>query len=221
MAQRAGWSMTRLPFRDREDAGRRLAQALAAHRGQHPLVLAIPRGAVPMGRIIADALGGELDVVLVRKIGAPHNPELALGAIDEHGSVHMNPEAAMFELPHRYIAEEARRQLELIQSRRRSYGAAPIALRGRTVIVTDDGLATGATMFAALKAARAQHPAWLVCAVPVAAAESLERVRVLADEVVCLATPEPFLSVGQWYEEFAAVEDATVIQLLAARASTA
>ena len=211
--------MTRLPFREREDAGQRLAQALAAHRGRNPLVLAIPRGAVPMGRIIADALGGDLDVLLVRKIGAPHNPELALGAIDEHGTVHMNPQAAMYELPHRYIAEEARQQLELIQSRRRSYGVAPIALRGRTVIVIDDGLATGATMFAALKAARAQPPAWLVCAVPVAAAESLAGVRVLADDGVCLATPEPFLSVGQWYGEFAAVEDAAVIAILAASRS--
>ncbi|MBK7146484.1 MAG: phosphoribosyltransferase [Xanthomonadales bacterium] len=208
-----------MPFRDREDAGQRLAQALAAHRGRNPLVLAIPRGAVPMGRIIADALEGEIDVVLVRKIGAPHNPELALGAIDELGSVHMNPRRRCSSC-RIAIAEEARRQLELIQSRRRSYGVAPNTLRGRTVIVVDDGLATGATMFAALKAARAQHPAWLVCAVPVAAAESLQRVRVLADEVVCLATPEPFLSVGQWYEEFAAVEDAEVIRLLAARAAT-
>lgn len=208
--------MPQLPFADRDHAGQALAKALARYRGQRPVILAIPRGAVPMGRVIADALDGELDVVLVRKIGAPHNPELALGAIDEHGTVHMNPQAAMYELPHRFIAEEARRQLELIHERRRRYGVAPVSLRGRTVIVVDDGLATGATMFAALKAARAQQPAHLVCAVPVAAADSLERVRALADDVVCLAEPEPFFSVGQWYQRFGAVEDDEVMRVLAA-----
>src|SRR5690606_857549 len=131
-----------------------------------------------------DALDGELDVVLVRKLGAPHNPELALGAIDEHGSVHMNPEAALLTLPHRYVADVAQKQLDLIHARRRSYGVQPIPLRDRVVVVVDDGLATGATMFAALEAARAQAPRRLVCAVPVAAADSLERVRLHADEVV-------------------------------------
>jgi putative phosphoribosyl transferase len=207
--------MTRLPFHDRLDAGRQLAQRLAHLRGQKPVVLAIPRGAVPMGRVIADALDGELDVVLVRKLGAPHNPELALGAIDEHGSVHMNPESALLTLPHRYVADVAQKQLDLIHARRRSYGVQPIPLRDRVVVVVDDGLATGATMFAALEAARAQDPQRLICAVPVAAADSLERVRRHADEVVCLATPEPFLSVGQWYEDFSAVEDADVIRVLA------
>ena len=206
--------MVHLPFHDRLDASRQLAQRLAHLRGQRPVVLAIPRGAVPMGRVIADALDGELDVVLVRKLGAPHNPELALGAIDEHGSVHMNPEAALLTLPHRYVADVAQKQLDLIHARRRSYGVQPIPLRDRVVVVVDDGLATGATMFAALEAARAQAPRRLVCAVPVAAADSLARVRLHADEVVCLATPEPFLSVGQWYEDFAAVEDAEVIRIL-------
>lgn len=208
--------MTRLPFHDRLDAARQLAQRLSQHRGEKPVVLAIPRGAVPMGRVIADALEGALDVVLVRKLGAPHHPELALGAIDEHGSVHMTPESALLTLPHRYVADVAKRQLDLIHARRRSYGVQPIPLRDRVVIVVDDGLATGATMFAALEAARAQHPKHLVCAVPVAAADSLERVRVHADEIVCLAAPEPFLSVGQWYEDFSAVEDAEVIRILAA-----
>ena len=206
--------MVHLPFHDRLDAARQLAQRLAHLRGQRPVVLAIPRGAVPMGRVIADALDGELDVVLVRKLGAPHNLELALGAIDEHGSVHMNPEAALLTLPHRYVADVAQKQLDLIHARRRSYGVQPIPLRDRVVVVVDDGLATGATMFAALEAARAQAPRRLVCAVPVAAADSLERVRLHADEVVCLATPEPFLSVGQWYEDFAAVEDADVMRVL-------
>ncbi len=210
-----GFAMIQLPLRDRLDAARRLAQRLAHLRGQKPVVLAIPRGAVPMGRVIADAVDGELDVVLVRKLGAPHNPELALGAIDEHGSVHLTPESALLTLPHRYVADVAQKQLELIHARRRSYGVQPIPLRDRVVIVVDDGLATGATMFAALEAARMQRPKHLVCAVPVAAADSLERVRVHADEVVCLATPEPFLSVGQWYEDFSAVEDAEVIHTLA------
>lgn len=208
--------MTTLPFEDRLDAGRQLAQRLLHLRGERPVVLAIPRGAVPMAGVIADALDGELDVVLVRKLGAPGNPEFALGAIDEHGSIHLNPDATMLTLPPRYVVDIARTELERIRERRRRYGVESIPLRGRCVVVVDDGLATGATMFAALAAARAQHPRRLVCAVPVAAADSLARVRHHADDVVCLAEPEPFVSVGQWYRDFEPVEDDAVIRCLAA-----
>ena len=205
-------------FRDRDDAARRLAQALAAYRGKNPLVLAIPRGAVPMGRIIADALQGELDVVLVRKLGAPWQPELALGAIDETGTVQWTPGIGSVGAGQGWLDREKERQLELIRERRQRYrggreGADPA---GRVVIVVDDGLATGSTMVAALHAVRARKPERLVCAVPVAAPSSLERVRPCADEVVCLEAPEEFWAVSQFYREFEQVEDDEVERILGA-----
>lgn len=210
--------MVSLPFRDRDDAGRQLAAALERYRGMHPIVLAIPRGAVPMGRVVADALGGDLDVVLVRKLGAPGNPEFAIGAVDEQGTVLLNDYAAQVGADDAYVRHVAQRELALIRERRARYrpGQPPVALAGRTVIVLDDGLATGATMVAALKAVRAQRPAQLICAVPVAAPDSLRRVAGLADEVVCLATPHAFRAVGLYYEDFAGVTDEEVIALLAA-----
>jgi len=216
-----GVDMVALPFRDREEAARHLLRALDRFRGERPLVLAIPRGAVRMGRIIADGLGGELDVVLVRKIGAPGNPELAIGAVDEQGAVVLNDNAAWLGSDNAYVQHEARRELALIRERRERYrhGQPALAVRDRCVIVVDDGLATGATMSAALKATRAQDPSRLICAVPVAAHESLAEVAELADEVVCLATPAPFYAVGQYYSNFSSVSDAEVAQVLAAAAA--
>jgi putative phosphoribosyl transferase len=203
-------------FRDREDAAIRLASALDHYRGQHPLVLGIPRGGVPMARIIADRLEGDLDVVLVRKLGAPGNPELAIGAVDEHGTVMLNRVAGWASADDEYIRHETQRQMELMRERRSMYGAghASIPVQGRKVIVIDDGLATGATMISALRALRAQHPSRLVCAVPVAASESLAQVRSHADETICLSTPEPFHAVGMYYEQFGAVEDDDVVKAL-------
>lgn len=207
--------MNSLPFRDREDAARQLVAALQQYRGGNPVVLAIPRGAVPMGRVVSDALGGELDVVLVRKLGAPGNPELAIGAVDEQGRTTLAGHAAWTGADDEYIEAETQRQLALIRQRRQRYrpGKAAIPLEGRTVIVVDDGLATGSTMIAALQSARAQAPKRLVCAVPVAAPDSLEKVSRLADEVVCLAAPRSFMAVGAHYRDFSGVTDEQVIEI--------
>lgn len=203
-------------FQDREDAARQLADRLSAYRGQNPLVLAIPRGAVPMGKLIAERLGGEFDVVLVRKLRAPWQPELAIGAVDESGWSTLAPYAAEVGADQDYIAEEKHRQLDTLRSRRVQYSPLrrPIDPAGRTVIVVDDGLATGATMTAALHGLRQRHPLKLVCAVPVSSPEALENIRPMADEVVCLHAPDAFGSVGQWYRHFPQVEDEQVIALL-------
>lgn len=211
--------MDSLPFRDRQDAANRLAEALAKYRGSYPLVVAIPRGAVPMAQILVDRLGGELDVALVRKLGAPNHPEYAIGSVDEQGNVGLTELAARSGASERYIRDAAERELEVIRQRRSQYSPElpAISAAGRTVIVVDDGLATGATMIAALKGLRLQTPKRLVCAVPVAAGDSLARVAEFADEVVCLATPEPFHAVSPHYVDFGAVSDEEVMQLLAAR----
>jgi predicted phosphoribosyltransferase len=204
-------------FASRHDAAMRLAAALARYRGQHPLVLAIPRGAIAMGRVLADALGGELDVVLVRKLRSPMSAEFAIGAIDETGWAYLTPYASSYGADDAYVVQEKQLQLDVLRRRRAQYTPArpPIDPKDRIVIVVDDGLATGATMIAALHAARAKAPQRLVCAVPVAPPESLDLVRLHCDEVVCLETPEDFFAVGQFYGEFAQVEDDEVIALLA------
>lgn len=203
-------------FKDREEAARMLAERLSAYAGTSPLVLAIPRGAVPMARIIAAALGGEFDVVLVRKLGAPGNAEYAIGAVAESGWTYLSPWAAEAGAEPRYIEQQKQRELEKIRLRRAQYSPLRSArdVRGRTVIVVDDGLATGATMIAALHAVRAQAPARLVCAVPVAPPDTVENVATLCDEMVCLYAPAGFRAVGQFYQDFRQVEDEDVIELL-------
>ena len=206
-----------IAFASRTDAARQLAGPLAKFRGRNPVVLAIPRGAVEMGRILADELDGELDVVLVRKLRSPSSAEFAVGAIDETGWAYVADYAASYGADEAYLAREKQEQRELLRRRRGLYTPErpPIDPKGRVVIVLDDGLATGATMIAALHAARAKEPERLVCAVPVAAPDSIERVRPYADEVVYLEAPEEFLAVGQFYREFGQVEDDEVVDLLA------
>ena len=203
-------------FDSRLDAGRQLARALAAYRGRNPLVLAIPRGAVAMGAELAAALQGELDVVLVRKLRAPGAPELAVGAVDESGWTYVADHAAMAGADAGHLAREKAAQLETLRRRRAQYtpARAPVDPRGRIAIVVDDGIATGSSMIAALHAVRAKHSARLVCAVPVAPPETLERIRPYADEVVCLEAPEDFQAVGQFYRDFQQVEDEEVVELL-------
>ncbi|HEX4943982.1 MAG TPA: phosphoribosyltransferase family protein [Usitatibacteraceae bacterium] len=206
-------------FVDRIDAARRLGKSLAAFKGKNPLVLAIPRGAVPMGRVVADELGGELDVALVRKLGAPGNPEFAVGAVDEAGWTYIAAYAAEVGASPSYLADETAAQLAAMRTRRAMYTPArsPIDPAGRIVIVMDDGLATGATMIAALHSVRSRHPARLVCAVPVASPDSLEKVRAHADEVFCLEAPPEFHAVGQFYRDFGQVDDSAVVAALAGR----
>jgi predicted phosphoribosyltransferase len=212
-------SMT-IQFDSRIDAARRLAKALAAYRGRNPLVLAIPRGAVGMGKVLAEELDGELDVVLVRKLRSPFSPEFAVGAIDESGWTYVAEHAARSGADEAYLEREKQGQLETLRKRRLQYTPArpPIDPKDRVVIVVDDGLATGASMIAALHAVRARKPARLISAVPVAAPDSLKRIEPYADEVVCLAAPAGFYAVGQFYREFPQVEDKEVVAVLAQRA---
>ncbi|MGC5887483.1 phosphoribosyltransferase [Ralstonia pseudosolanacearum] len=199
-------------FKDRSDAARQLALALDKYRDSHPLVLAIPRGAVPMGQLIAAALGGELDVVLVRKLGAPFNPELAVGAVEEGGWTYVAPYAARVGADAAYLEQKRAEQMDVIRRRRALYTPqrGPYDVQDRVVIVVDDGLATGASMRTALHAVRRRQPKRLVCAVPVAAPDSLEAIRPLADEIVCLYAPRGFRAVGAHYDDFPQVEDAEV-----------
>ena len=205
-----------MPFRNRAEAAQLLAQRLVAYRGKHPLVLGIPRGAVPMARIIADALEGELDVVLVHKLGAPGHPELAIGAVDETGQVYLGPYAQYLGISADYLATETAAQLETLRTRRAMYTPirSPISPTGRLVIVVDDGIATGASMIAALRAVRGQQPARLIAAVAVAPPRTLERMGQEAEEVVCLEAPEEFYAVGQFFEDFSQVTDAEVVAIL-------
>ena len=205
-----------MPFQDRNEAADRLAERLSPYRGQHPLVLAIPRGAVPMALRIAKALQGEVDVVLVRKLGAPFNAEFAIGSVDESGWTYIGDYAASAGATPEYIESEKTRQMETMRQRRAQYTPIrpPIDPAGRIVIVVDDGLATGSTMISALHALKSKAPAKLICAVPVAPPDTIDKVAGYCDEVVCLETPWDFRAVGQFYRSFPQVEDEEVIEIL-------
>jgi putative phosphoribosyl transferase len=204
-------------FRNREDAATQLADRLGAYRGQQPLVLGVPRGAVPMASIIADALGGDLDVVLVRKLRAPGQPELAIGAVDEAGAI---LKGAYFDIASDdYLREEIRAEQEILRTRRELYTRAQQAVdpSGRVVIIVDDGIATGSSMLSAIRSVRARRPRRIVAAIGVAPITTLARMRAEADEVVCLHSPENFRAVGQFFEDFSEVTDEMVVEALARR----
>ena len=206
-------------FLDRKEAGAELAGMLACYRANpKAVVLALPRGGVPVGYEVASALGLPLDVLVVRKLGMPSQPELAMGAVASGGAVVLNDDVVRY-LPRGSDAVEQvkARELQELARREESYrGDRPaLQMSGRTAIVVDDGLATGATMEAAVRALRSLDAERIVVAVPVASIEARERIAAVADEVLCLQTPSFFNAVGQWYERFDQTEDQEVRELLA------
>ena len=208
-------------FKNRDDAAARLAERLIAYKGKNPLILGVPRGAVPMARAIADALAGELDVVLVRKLRAPGQPELAIGAVDEAGTV---LKGRYFDIAdEEYLRDEIRVQRDVIRGRREMYTRARKAVdpAGRIVVIVDDGIATGSSMLAAIRSVRARKPRKLVVAIGVAPVQSLAHIEAEADELVCLHAPSDFYAVGQFFEDFSEVTDDMVVTALCGKARAA
>jgi putative phosphoribosyl transferase len=209
--------MTRIRFHDRIDAGRRLGRLLAERDLCDPVVLGIPRGGVEVGAALADVIDAELDVVLAHKLRAPFQPELAVGAVAEDGSRWLDPvfsafvSEAQLEREIRHQQEEMQRRSELLRRTR-----PPAAVEGRSVIVTDDGLATGSTMRVAIESVRPRSPMEIILAVPVGAPDRLEEIGELCDDVCCPLAPPGFRAIGQFYERFDQVADERVIELLEA-----
>jgi len=210
--------MEQLPFRDRREAGRLLGAALAAYANRPDvLVLALPRGGVPVAYEVARALGAPLDVFLVRKLGVPGHEELAMGAIASGGVRVINDELVRaLRIPDEVIEAIVEQEQQELARRERLYRGArpPPDVRGRIMILVDDGLATGATMYAAVKALRQQQPARIVVAVPIAAPETCEQLSGEVDDIICTVTPESFYAVGLWYEDFSPTTDEEVRDLL-------
>jgi putative phosphoribosyl transferase len=210
-------------FADRHDAGRRLARLLERFREERPVILGMPRGGVPVAAEIADALGAPLDVAVVRKVGAPRNPEFAIGAVAEGGVEVLSAQAVaalgLSETTVRRLLAGAELELAATTSRYRA-GRAPADLAGRTAILVDDGLATGRSARAALLSVHGRGAARAILAVPVAARESVGALRGLAEEVVCVELPESLFAVGLWYEDFRPTSDEEVAAILAGRAGS-
>jgi len=205
-------------FRDRVEAGRQLAERLREYAGRDAIVLGIPRGGVVVAAEVARALGLPLDVIITRKIGAPGNPEYAIGAVAEDGEPVLNTvEVQLFAISPSYLRREVERVRQEVHRRAERYrqGRPLPRLEGKIVVVVDDGLATGYTMLAAVRAARARGAREIVVAVPVASLDGMNLVDDEADRVVALQVPEVFLAVGSWYEEFPQVTDDEVLDLLA------
>jgi putative phosphoribosyl transferase len=204
-------------FQNRKEAGKLLAERLVTYQNEKPLILAIPRGGVPVAKEVADNLKADLDILVVKKIGAPGNPEVAIGAVSEDGRPWFNSRVVsligmkMTEL--KAAAEEkeleVKAQLKKLRGSRKA-----IPIEGRNVIVIDDGIATGATLLAAIHLLKAQNPKKIIVAAPVAPASTLEEIERVADQVICLECPFPFFSVGDWYHDFKQVPDEEVLSIL-------
>jgi putative phosphoribosyl transferase len=207
-------------FGDRREAGERLAAELADLRDEDPVVLGIPRGGVEVAAVVARALGAPLDVIIPRKIGAPGNPELGLGAVADDVEVLDHHLIRVLNVSEDYLRTEIAAQREEIARRASAYrgGRPPVNLSGKVAVIVDDGVATGGTAVAALRWARAKGARKVVLAVPVAPVDASRRLQDEADEIHVLATPEPFFAVGQWYGSFPQVSDARVIELLSSSA---
>lgn len=204
-------------FADREEAGRMLASVLTDLRGQNPLILGIPRGGLVLARELARALDGEVDIVLARKLRAPSNPELAIGAMSEDGHAFVDDSTLRYlGVSEAVLEREKQRVRAEIEARSRLYRQAreKVPLAGRLVVITDDGLATGSTMRAALWAGRKEDAGRLICAVPVGAEATVHELAELCDELVCYRVPAFFAAVGQFYAQFAQVEDDEVLEIL-------
>jgi putative phosphoribosyl transferase len=212
------WNTDNQRFADRREAGRELARRLAAYKGRDDVVvLALPRGGVPVAYEVARALGAPLDVFLVRKLGVPGYRELAMGAIASGGVRVLNDDVVgWYGIAPSTIDEVARQEQAELERRERAYrgGRPPVDVAGRVVLLIDDGLATGSTMKAAVQAIRALGPSRIVVAVPVGAPETCRQLAEVTDEVVCARTPEPFSAVGLWYRDFSPTSDAEVSELL-------
>ncbi len=204
-------------FHDRLDAGQRLAKRLESFRDASPVVFAIPRGGVPVGAEVARQLDAELDVVVARKLGAPFRAQLAIGAVAADGERFLNQDViSQLRVDEAYIEQITKEQGEEARRREQRFrgGRPPVDIKGRTALLVDDGLATGATMQAAARSLRKREPGRLVVAVPVGSREACWALLKDADEVVCLAQPDPFYAIGLYYEVFEQVEDAEVLRLL-------
>jgi len=203
-------------FKNRTEAAKLLGETLAEYRGYNPLVLGIPRGGVVMAGVIAEALDGEVDVVLVHKLGAPGQPEFAIGSVDERAETYLGNAVDRLGIPASYIEEEKGAQVAALKKRRALYTPVhpPINPGERIAIVVDDGLATGSTMIAALHAVRSRRPKKLVAAAAVSPPDTLERIASVADDVVCLEVPSDFYAVGQFFADFGQVEDREVVKIL-------
>lgn len=205
-------------FEDREQAGKLLAEALGFLKGnKNVIVLAIPRGGVVVAKEVADYIGAPLDLIITRKLGAPGNPELAVGAVTQDGESIVDPEMVKaLRVSDSYLKDEAAKQSDEIRRRLASYrgNRAYPRLEGKDVVIVDDGIATGSTVKAAIQSARRRKAALVILAVPVGPQDAITELSKIADRVVCLSTPEPFFAIGEFYQEFEQVDDETVTAIL-------
>ena len=204
-------------FQDRIDAGKKLAKKLSEYGGCDVVVLAIPRGGVIVGFEVAKELNAPLDIVIPRKIGAPNNPELAIGAVTQDGTVMLNSEVVLFlGVQEEYIEDEKRKQIKEIERRMKKYRGDAVypKLEGKIVILVDDGLATGATTRAAIASIRRQKPSMLILAIPVGPRDTIDDLKKEVDTIVFLSTPEPFYAIGQFYLNFEQTTDDEVVNIL-------